>query len=56
MAILLDIIGLADIGRESVVSGNTIIHEDEMENYNSLVSDPASYGLSVSRLSTPILE
>ena len=56
MAILLDIIGLADIGRESVVSGDTIIHEDEMENYNSLVSDPASYRLSVSRLSTPILE
>lgn len=56
LAILSDIAGLADIGRQSVVGGDTIIHKEEMEKYSSLVSDPASYGLSVSRLSTPILE
>ena len=49
------IVGLADIGSQPVVAGNTIIHKKEMERYGSFAGDPASCGLSVSRLSTLVL-
>ena len=55
LAILPDIVGLADIGSQPVVVGNTIIHKKEMEKYGSFVGNPASCGFSVSRLSTLVL-
>ena len=56
LAILSDIVDLADIGRQPVVAADTIIHQEEMEKHSSTVGGSASRRIPVSRLSTPILE
>lgn len=55
LVVLPDIVGLADIGSQPLVIVGTIIHQEKMEKRSPFVGDPASCGLSVSRLSTPIL-